>query len=499
MNPVVMTPQSIPCRPRHKRLMPLATGFLAALLIAAFALPGLARPVPDGFADLAEKTLPAVVNISTSQDISTPFGEDENGRPNLPPGIPDMFRDFFENRRMPPRQAQSMGSGFIIDSDGIVITNNHVIDRADEIIVILEDGTELEAEVIGTDSGTDLAVLKVAATEPLPSVEFADSDNVRVGEWAMAVGNPFGLGGTVTAGIISAVERDILSGPYTDFIQTDAAINQGNSGGPLFDMDGRVIGINSVIISRTGGNVGIGFAIPSNLAQDVIADLREYGQVKRGWLGVGIQPIDEEIAESVGLDKPEGVMISNVMEDEPADKAGMESGDVILEFNNSDVPDTRTLLRLVGEAPSGETVPLVVWRDGKRKTLRVTVGERQADEARATPAPGEPGGPVERGRPVDALGMTLSPLTDEIREQADVADDVSGVIVTQVSRISDAAQKGIRRGDVIVRIGDTPVSGISDVTDTIKEHRDDGKKSILLRLRRGDSFLFVALKLDDEE
>ena len=293
--------------------------------------------------------------------------------------------------------------------------------------------------------------------------------------------------------------RDIQSGPYDDFIQTDAAINQGNSGGPLFNMDGDVIGINSVIISRTGGNVGIGFAIPSKMVQRVIADLRTHGQVKRGWLGVGIQPIDESIAESVGLEKAEGVMVSNVMDGDPADKAGIESGDVILEYNGEAVPDTRALLRLVADTPAGRKTPVVVWRDGRRKSLFVQVGEMKPDEAREAPPAGEPGGPVDESKPIDTLGMTISPLDERVREQAKVPEDVTGVIVSQVRPTSDAAEKGIQRGDIIVRIGSKEVAGTDDVTKAVKQHKDDGKKSVLLRLRRGENFVFVAIKLEDTD
>jgi len=478
-------------------------GALLVVFAVLSASPGFAKPTPDGFTELAEKTLPSVVNISTTTEVKSPFANGEEGEEELPPGMPDFFRDFrrfFEDRNMPPRKAQAMGSGFIIDADGYVITNHHVVENADEIVVILNDGTELEAEVIGSDRRTDIALLKVKADHPLPAVQFADSDALKVGEWVMAVGNPFGLGGTVTAGIISAMDRDINAGPYDSFIQTDAAINQGNSGGPLFDMDGKVIGVNSMIFSRTGGNIGIGFAIPSNQVQHVAAELREHGSVRRGWLGVGIQPVTEEIAESVGLDEAKGVMVSNVVEGDPAAEAGIESGDVIVEFDGKDIPDTRTLLRAVADTPTGKKTPVVVWRDGKRKALNVTVGAMKADEEPPAPvsSKSEKGESKEDG-PVDALGMTLAEIDDTARERFNLPDDAKGVIVAQVRRTSHAAEEGIRRGDLIVEVNRQEINGPDDVEEAVKTARDADKKSVLVRVRRGENYLFVALPLEDEE
>jgi serine protease Do len=469
---------------------------LALLLAASVAAPAAARPAPDGFADLAERLLPSVVNISTTQEVANPFGQTgEDGEQQLPPGIPEFFRDFFENRRIPPQEAHAMGSGFIIDPSGIIITNNHVVDGASKVVVILNDGTELDAEVLGQDRRTDLALIKVKATKPLPAVEFGDSDTLRVGEWVIAVGNPFGLGGTVTAGIVSAIDRDINAGPYDDFIQTDAAINQGNSGGPLFDMNGKVVGVNSVIISRSGGNVGIGFAIPSRLVQRVITDLRKYGQVQRGWLGVGIQPVDQAIADSIGLKEPKGAMVTNVVEGDPAEKAGVKSGDVILEFDGKPVDDTRALLRAVADAPAGKRVPIVVWRDGGRRTLSVQVGQMQPDDEKpAVPQEKKPGATPTVSGSIDALGMTLAAINDETRKQIELPEKATGVVVTKVERGSEAAQKDIKRGDIIARIGAREIRSPAEARAAIEAERKSGRDTILLRVRRGDNYLFIALK-----
>ncbi len=481
-----------------------AVAMAAFLAAASLAAPAAAKPVPDGFADLAEKVMPSVVNISTTQEVGgTDVSGDEDGeQPQLPPGIPDFFRDFFENRKIPPQEAHALGSGFIIDASGIVITNNHVVENADKVVVILNDGTEMDAEVLGADRRTDIAVLKVKPTKPLQALQFGDSDTLRVGEWVIAVGNPFGLGGTVTAGIVSAIDRDINAGPYDDFIQTDAAINQGNSGGPLFDMDGKVVGVNSVIYSRSGGNVGIGFSIPSRLVQRVVADLRKYGQVQRGWLGVGIQPVDQAIADSVGLKPAKGAMVTNVVEGDPADKAGVKSGDVIVEFDGKEVGDTRALLRAVADAPAGRKAPLVVWRDGAKKTLYVQVGQMKPDDEK--PADEETGPKKKDAVPtvagtVDALGLTMAAITDETRKQMQLPEKAIGVAVTKVDRVSEAAQKGIKRGDIIARIGDKEVKSPAEAKAAIDAEKKAGRSSILLRVRRGDNYLFYALKANPEK
>ena len=459
--------------------------------------PAMAQPVENGFADLAERVMPSVVNISSTIEVKPTTG----ARDGMPEGVPpwfDPFNFFGQGPDGKPRKREGAGSGFIIDPSGIVITNHHVIDDADEVTVTLSDGTEFKAEVVGADERTDIAVLKVESDKPLPAVSFADSDNVRVGEWVLAVGNPFGLGGTVTAGIVSALGRDIGAGYYDDFIQTDAPINQGNSGGPLFNMDGDVIGINSIIISRGGGNVGIGFSIPSDLAQKVVADLQEHGKVERGWLGVGIQPIDEEMAESLGLDEPEGVMITNVMEGYPAEEAGMQSGDVVLSYNNEPTPDTRTLLRAVADTPAGTTVPVKVWRAGKEKSLSVTVGEMPEDID--GPSSRTSSGPLQEDEDrLETLGMMLVPLSDELRSRFGIEDDTDGVLVAQIDRSSTAAAKGVRRGDLIVQVEGRDIRSLSDVREGVQSARDAGKKAALVRVNRGGQYLFLAIKLDEDE
>jgi serine protease Do len=472
---------------------------VAALLLGTGAIvvnDSYAHPAPDGFADLAETLLPSVVNIASTFEIKPRQGTQDGGQ-GVPPWF-DPFGMFGERGQgQQPRESKAGGSGFIIDASGIIITNHHVIDNADKVVVTLSDGTELEAEVLGADARTDIAVLKVEPKEPLPAVKLADSDIVRVGEWVIAVGNPFGLGGTVTAGIVSALGRDIGAGYYDDFIQTDAPINQGNSGGPLFNMAGEVIGINSVIISRGGGNVGIGFSIPSNMAQSVVADLREHGRVQRGWLGVGIQSVDEEIASSLGLDKAEGVMISNVMEGFPAEEAGVLSGDVILKFGDTDTPDTRTLLRAVSDTLAGREVDMVVWRDGQEKTLQVTIGEMPEDIDQPSAIASDGKSDLEDDA-LEALGMTIIAMTDEMRSRFNIPDDATGVIVAQVSRTSDAASKGLRRGDLIVRIGGQPVENLDDVAAGIAAAEADEKPAVLVQINRGGNFRFVPIKLEEE-
>ncbi|MEC7266675.1 MAG: Do family serine endopeptidase, partial [Pseudomonadota bacterium] len=351
---------------RHSRSVTL----VAALL--GLATPALARGVPDGFADLAERLMPAVVNISTSQTVDTSA---------TPPGQPpfnDFFEEFFRQRQDPQapsrRKVSSLGSGFVIDPDGIIITNNHVIEEADEIVVNFSDGSKYDATVIGRDPKTDIAVLKINADKALPFVPMGNSSSARVGDWVIAIGNPFGLGGSLSAGVISAINRDINAGPYDSFIQTDAAINRGNSGGPLFNLDGEVIGVNSAIISPSGGSVGIGFSIPADLASSVIAQLRKFGETRRGWLGVRIQAVTDDLAESLGLDKPRGALVSEVSEDGPAKKGGIRVGDVIVRFNGTDVPQMRDLPRIVADTEISKKVKVEVIRRGKSKTLTIVTG-----------------------------------------------------------------------------------------------------------------------------
>src|SRR6266851_2434903 len=436
-----------------------AGGGLAAFLIvtAAAVVSGLAaaRPTPDSFADLAEKLLPSVVNISTTQTLKSERGRERAGPeiPQFPPGSPfeEFFRDFLD-RGLPksgrpdaqPRKATSLGSGFIIDPAGYVVTNNHVIADADEITVILHDDTNLKAEVVGRDTKTDIALLKVKTDRPLSAASWGDSDTARVGDWVLAIGNPFGLGGSVTAGILSARQRDINSGPYDDFLQTDASINRGNSGGPMFNMDGQIIGINTAIYSPSGGSIGIGFAIPSALAKAVVAELENEADhtVHRGWLGVRIQAVTDEIAESLGLDKARGALIASVNENGPAQAAGIQAGDVVVSFNNRPVGDMRRLPRLVAETPVDRTVKVKVWRKRKEHLLDVKVGELNEDDQQAAASPKQqPPAPVAGA--VKALGLSLANITPELRERFSLSEDTAGVVVTDVATDSPASEKGM--------------------------------------------------------
>src|SRR5581483_2494588 len=408
--------------------------FLSALLLASPVLtaPALARGAPDSFADLSAKLLPTVVNISTFQTLKTPPQQ----LPDLPPGLDDMFKNFLGPRGNQPRRVTSLGSGFIIDPSGYIVTNNHVIEDSEQITVQLQDGSQLPAKVIGRDVKTDLALLKVTPKKPLPATHFGDSDKARIGDWVMAIGDPFGIGSTVTAGIVSARNRDISAGPYADFIQTDAPINRGNSGGPLFDMDGNVIGINSAIFSPSGGSVGIGFAIPSNLARDVVQQLRQFGAAKRGWIGVRIQAVTPEIAEGLGLSSSQGALIANVTPGGPAARAGLANGDLVTGFDGKPIPDSRTLPRIVADTPIGKTVAIDVLRKNKKATFRIQIAkldEGQPDK----PGPKLPPPPAPKPKsPSAALGLTLAPLDAPGRAKFKVGGNVQGVLVSAVDPAS---------------------------------------------------------------
>ena len=454
---------------------------------------------PQSFADLAERLLPAVVNISTTQTVSG-TGPDI---PRFPPGSPfeDFFDDFMDRRDVPERRATSLGSGFIIDSSGYIVTNNHVIADADEITVILQDDSRLVAELIGTDDRTDLAVLRVEPEAALPAVPWGDSEHMRVGDWVVAIGNPFGLGGSVTAGIISARARDINAGPYDDFIQTDASINRGNSGGPMFNLDGEVIGINTAIYSPTGGSVGVGFAIPSALTQNVVAQIIEYGRTRRGWLGVRIQSVTDEIAESLGMEQPRGALVSTLTPGGPADGSGIEPGDIIVEFNGEAVPEMRRLPRIVAETPVGEDVSVVVWRGGELLTYSVTLGELEAaeDSGLLTSTPDAPFQPDD-GKDDDAsdqiLGFTLSALDDQARRRFGLSSDAGGVLIIEVMPGSDAEFKGLRPGDLIVEVSQESVTSPADVRALVDEARQAGRQSVLLLVDTAGDLRFVAVNID---
>jgi serine protease Do len=469
-----------------------------------------APPMPS-FADLAERLLPAVVNVSTTQTLKAernqqPGQGDPRRRgpdvPQFPPGSPfeEFFKDFFDRQNRPdapPRRAQSLGSGFIIDPAGYIVTNNHVIAEADEVKVTLHDNQQLAAKVVGKDTKTDLAVLKVETSKPLPFVKFGNSDASRVGDWVVAIGNPFGLGGSVTQGIISARQRDINAGPYDDFIQTDASINRGNSGGPMFNLAGDVIGINTAIYSPSGGSVGIGFAIPSALAKPVIDQLRQYGKARRGWLGVNIQTVTDEIAESLGLDKPKGALVARVTENGPADKAKVQSGDVVTKFDGKDVTDMRRLPRIVAETPVDKTVPLTVWRKGKEVQLNVKVGELEENEqVAAVPKNQRQNAPQPPANSIETLGMALSPITPDLRDKFEINEKTKGVVITKVDDGSPAAERGLRAGEVIVEINQEQVTSPQQIANKVKEAKTQGRRGVLVMVDRQGEQRFVGLSVD---
>jgi serine protease Do len=464
---------------------------LALALVLAQVNFAAAQSRPNTFADLAEQVSPSVVNITTSTTIAGRTGP----QGLVPEGSP--FEDFFNDLDRGPngsaRRSSALGSGFVISADGFIVTNNHVIEGADEILIEFFSGEELPAELIGTDPNTDIAVLKVDA-ENLPFVAFGDSNAVgaRVGDWVMAMGNPLGQGFSVSAGIVSARNR-ALSGTYDDYIQTDAAINRGNSGGPLFNMDGEVIGVNTAILSPNGGSIGIGFAMSSAVVTNVVDQLKEFGETRRGWLGVRIQDVTPDMVDAIeGLDMARGALVTDVPTG-PAEVAGMLSGDVILNFDGVEIEDTRELVRIVGNSPVGKSVPVSVLREGEMEELTVVLGRRETEEAVAFPASSEPQeDPVE----AEVLGLTLSEITPELAEQYSLKTE-EGLVITAINPDSEAASKGLLQGDVITEAGQTAVSSVSDLEDLIEAAKDAGRKSILLLVRRGGDPRFVALVLKE--
>ena len=462
---------------------------MALALLSASAAQGQDRPI--SFADLAESVSPAVVNITTSTTVATRM---DRGGPEMPEGLPfqDFFNDFFnrEGQRQPrPRQSQSLGSGFVISADGFIVTNNPVIENADEINVEFFTGERLSATLIGTDPATDIALLKVEPEGELPHVPWGDSEAARVGDWVIAVGNPLGQGFSVSAGIVSARGR-ALQGNYDDFIQTDAAINRGNSGGPLFNMDGQVIGVNTAILSPTGGSIGIGFAMSSNVAQNVVRQLLDYGETRRGWLGVRIQDVSADVADALGLDDARGALVTDVM-DGPALEGGMLSGDVITRFDGGDVADTRDLVRRVADAGVGRAVEVVVYRDGEAEVLSVTLGLREED--RVSRGPGREAPPPA---PAQVLGLELVELTEQMRSEMSLPPGTTGLVVREVEPGSDADSKGMRPGDLITEAGQQPVTSVAEFEARVQEARDAGRRTLLVMVRRGDDPRFVALALE---
>ncbi|MEM1039012.1 MAG: DegQ family serine endoprotease [Pseudomonadota bacterium] len=466
---------------------------------------GPAHAAPASVADLADRLIGAVVNISTSQNVAGT--ERRAPRPRVPQGSPfqDFFDEFFNqapnqnnrpNRRNRPRSVQSLGSGFVIDPSGIIITNNHVIAEADEITIEFTDGSELKAEVVGTDPKTDIAVLKVEPAKPLQAVTFGKSAGARVGDWVMAIGNPFGQGSTVTLGIVSAINRDIRSGPYDSFIQTDAAINRGNSGGPLFNMDGQVVGINTAIISPTGGSIGLGFSVPSDLAINVISQLREFGETRRGWLGVSIQPITDDIAESLAMDSARGALVAGVTAKGPAKIAGIAVGDVILSFDGKEVATSRDLPRIVADTPVGKSVEVVVLRKGQEENVPVTLGRLEDGEKLIAADQSTPTEPEEDPKSVRALGLTMEDLSEENRDTYAINADVEGVLITAVEKDTMAEEKGIKPGSVISEVGQETVKTAADVSKRLEELKKEGRSKVLLLVASKDGEpSFVVLDL----
>ncbi len=525
------TPSTTPKRRRVRIAAAVVAGALAlgagtalttgTLTAGPTALPAAAmQSLPKSFADVVERVGPAVVNIKTEgrggprlmggpamkrrgHDERSGNDDDDDhergrGRHGRDGDMRDFMRRFFgedfqgfggrgdgQRHGQGPR-TEGAGSGFIVDKSGYVVTNNHVVKRASRITVTLQDGRDFEAKLVGRDAKTDLALLKIDAGEALPFVAFAPEAKPRVGDWVVTVGNPFGLGHTVTAGIVSARGRHIGSGPYDDYLQIDAAINRGNSGGPAFNLDGQVIGVNTAIFSPHGGNVGIGFAIPAAMASEVVADLKDTGQVERGWLGVQIQRVTPDIAESLGLKKPKGALISRVMPKGPAAAAGLKDGDVILEVDGKDIRRMRDLPRLIAGIDAGKTAELEIWRDGDEKEIEVKIGDMPKDEAAATEKTAEGEG---------VIGMTIATLDDQARRAYGIADGIEGVVVTDVDPAGAAASKGLREGDVIVAVAGKKVANADELAKQIDEAKRSKRRTVLFQVRRGDGSRFVAVPL----
>lgn len=442
-----------------------------------------------GFADVAERVTPAVVNVSVKAERVQPMAM--RGHPALPPdaAVPEAFRRFFEEPgRSIPRQTTGQGSGFVVDSDGHIVTNHHVIEGAGEVTVVLNDGTSHVARVVGRDTKTDLALLKIDVDRPLVAVELGDSSKARVGDWVLAVGNPFGLGGSVNAGIISARGRDINSGPYDDYLQIDAPINRGNSGGPLFDIEGRVIGVNTAIFSPSGGNVGIGFAIPAETVARVLADLRENGRVERGWLGVQIQPVTEELAAGLGLDQATGVLVADLIPGSPAAASDLRTGDVILSASGQQLTSAKDLSKLVAATKAGTAMTLRLVRDGTTRDLTLTIG-RMPDEDQVAAAPTEGADAPERPR----LGLYLAPLTPELRAERGLGVDAAGVFVSQVEPDSPADRAGVEAGSLISMVGTELVSTPDQVASAVRVAAEERRESLILRVEKNGRPLFIAV------
>ncbi len=484
----------------YRFILPLIASFLVATAAEA--------SLPDSFSSVVEPIMPAVVNISTTQKVAGPNGAmafDFGGMP-VDPQFKELFRQFnerFGNQMQggggAEREVTSLGSGFVIDTDGYVVTNNHVIQNAKDITVIFSDDTRLPAKLIGSDAKTDLALLKIKPTKKLVAVRFGDSDALKVGDWVIAVGNPFGLGGSVSAGIVSARGRNIHAGPFDDFIQTDAAINRGNSGGPLFNAKGEVVGINAAIFSPTGGNIGIGFAVPTSLAKPVIDQLRDHGKVQRAWLGVKIQDVTEEIADALGLGAARGALVLDVAG--PATGSGILPGDVIVKFNGHDVKQRDSLPRLVAEAPIGKKVDIVVWRKGKESRYTVKLGELPSEKQQRA-VMGEENGEVDDTTSLAArdtvLGMNLLPVTPALTARVRLPQDARGLFVADIDPASEAAKRGIQPGDLILEVGQQPVDSVKALKSGIESARKAKRDHALLTIQRRNVTLFVPVKVESK-
>lgn len=485
--PSVAMIEILPMRRVPRVFMALALGMSLAL---GQAIQAQAFGAPESFADLAEQISPSVVNITTSSMVAANAGDG----PMVPEGSP--FEDFFKDFANPdgqnqPRRSEALGSGFVISEDGYIVTNNHVIEGADEIEIEFFGGKKLPAKLVGTDIKTDIALLKVESDTALPFVAFGNSDLMRVGDWVVAMGNPLGQGFSVSAGIVSARGRE-LQGTYDDYLQTDAAINRGNSGGPLFNMDGQVVGVNTAILSPNGGSIGIGFSMASNVVSKVVDQLREFGETRRGWLGVRIQDVTPDVAEAMGLGEAVGALITDVP-DGPAKDAGLLAGDVITQFDGQPVADSHGLTRRVADAPVGSAVPVIVLRDGQTTTLSVVLGRREEAEAdQPIPAVATPEAPAN----AEVLGMTLLPLTEKMATELKLPAGSQGLAVAAVDEATEAFTKGMRKGDVITEAGQQKVVTLDDLQSRVTEAKDAGRKSLLLLVRREGDPRFVALSVE---
>lgn len=477
--------------------LPDAARVSAAALMVSLSLAGAPAPAqesafttPADFSQMVTEKLPSVVGI-----LST--GPAPRVQPGPVPQLPPGLREFFGPQgpdTAPQGPMRSQGSGFVISEDGYIVTNNHVIAGAEKIEVVLADERQIDAELVGTDPATDIALLKVSVEGDLPDVAWGSSGDLQIGEWVVAIGNPFGLGGTVTAGIVSARSRDINAGPYDDFIQTDAAINRGNSGGPLFNDSGDVIGVNTAIFSPTGGSVGIGFAVPSDVAQRIVDDLRENGSVERGWLGVTLQPVDDGLANAVGLDEAQGVLISEVTADSPAAEAGLQPGDVILQVAGEDVADPRAISFAVADLAIGSEAIFTLFREGQQIEETVTIGQRP-DMMAAAPTSPEMMDPGDSSGP--KIGVAVAPVTPQLRAQLGLPPEVGGLVIQSVSTDSPAARANLRAGDVIVEASGEAITDVGALRDAVAQAVEDDKP-LLLRVYRAGGYAFVPLNLDNE-